>query len=63
MARGDTQMAKKGKTKRSTVRSKRKPDNPREALASRNIWRTSRRAGGASSGLPIRGAFGGLPMR
>lgn len=56
-------MAKKGKTKRSTVRSKRKPDNPREALASRNIWRTSRRAGGASSGLPIRGAFGGLPMR
>jgi hypothetical protein len=26
-------MAKKGKTKRSTVRSKRKPNNPREALA------------------------------
>ena len=26
-------MAKKGKTKRSTVRSKRKPENPREALA------------------------------
>ena len=26
-------MAKKGKTTRSTVRSKRKPNNPREALA------------------------------
>ena len=33
MARGDTPTAKKGKTKRSTVRSKRKPNNPKEALA------------------------------
>jgi len=33
MARGDTPTAKKGKIKRSTVRSKRKPNNPREALA------------------------------
>ena len=33
MARGDTPTAKKGKIKRSTVRSKHKPNNPREALA------------------------------